>query len=182
MLVFSRTVDHSLENNAVKAAVGQTLSSSKVQILRLLGHRGDQTASQLARYLGVSKPAVSQIIDTMVRAKLVNRRTAKEDRREVNLSLTAKGKRYAQNMLREQRQFIRNALKVLRGLSANRALKMLQELTGGLAKADKAFDHYCLQCGAHGDSSCVLPGGDAECLYMQHEAEMRRRAQARRSK
>ncbi len=181
MLVFSRTVDHSLETNAVKTAVGVALSSSKVQILRLLGHRGGQTASQLARYLGVSKPAVSQIIDTMVRAKLVKRVTAKEDRREVNLSLSAKGKGYAQKMLREQRQFLKNAMKKSRGLSVTRAVKTLQDLTEGLAKADKRFDHYCLQCGAHGDATCVLPGGESECLYMQHEAELRRRALARRS-
>ena len=92
MLVFSRTVDHSLETNSVKRAVGVALSSSKVQILRLLGHRGGQTASQLARYLGVSKPAVSQIVDSMVRAKLVTRKPATADRREVHLHLTKKGR------------------------------------------------------------------------------------------
>ena len=182
MLVFSRTVDRSLETNAVKAGVGEALSSSKVQILRLLGHRGDQTASQLARYLGVSKPAVSQIIDTMLRAKLVLRRPAKEDRREVNLSLTAKGKRYAQNMLRQQRHSVKRALQQSRSFNANRWLKTLQELTEGLVKADKGLHHYCLQCSAHADPSCVLPDGDAQCLYMKHEAELRKRAEARRLK
>ncbi|GAG50775.1 unnamed protein product [marine sediment metagenome] len=83
-------------------------------------------------------------------------------------------------MLREQRQLVRNAQKVWRGFSPNRALKVLQELTEGFAKADKTFDHYCLQCSAYGDGRCVLPGGDAECIYMQHEAELRRRARARR--
>lgn len=182
MLVLSRAVDHSLEDNAVEAAVGETLSSSKVQILRLLGHRGNQTASQLARYLAVSKPAVSQIIDTMVRAKLVNRRTAKEDRREVNLSLTPKGKKFSQSVLKEQRQFLKNALKQSKNFSASRWLKAMQEATEGLARADKSFNHYCLQCGAHDDSTCVLPDGDDECLYVQHEAELRKRAEARRNR
>ncbi len=182
MLVLSRAVDHSLEANAVEAAVGETLSSSKVQILRLLGHRGNQTASQLARYLAVSKPAVSQIIDTMVRARLVNRRTAKEDRREVNLSLTAKGKKFSRSVLKEQRQFLKNALKQSKNFSAGRWLKAIQEATVGLARADKSFNHYCLQCGAHDDATCVLPDGDAECLYVQHEAELRRRAEARRNR
>lgn len=182
MLVLSRAVDHSLEANAVEAAVGETLSSSKVQILRLLGHRGNQTASQLARYLAVSKPAVSQIIDTMVRAKLVNRRTAKEDRREVNLSLTPKGKKFSQSVLKEQRQFLKNALKQSKNFSASRWLTAMQEATEGLARADKSFNHYCLQCGAHDDATCVLPDGDAECLYVQHEAELRKRAEARRNR
>lgn len=182
MLVLSRAVDHSLEANAVEAAVGETLSSSKVQILRLLGHRGNQTASQLARYLAVSKPAVSQIIDTMVRAKLVNRRTAKEDRREVNLSLTPKGKKFSQSVLKEQRQFLKSALKQSKNFSASRWLKAMQEATEGLARADKSFNHYCLQCGAHDDATCVLPDGDAECLYVQHEAELRKRAEARRNR
>ncbi|MFQ5590210.1 MAG: MarR family winged helix-turn-helix transcriptional regulator [Phycisphaerae bacterium] len=182
MLVFSRTVEHSLETNAVACAVGEPLSSSKVQILRLLGQGGSQTASQIARYLGVSKPAVSQIVDAMVRGRLVSRRAAREDRREVNLSLTAKGKRFARNMQQQQRRFVKDALRQSRGFQADRWLKSLREATEGLAKADRTFSHYCLQCPAYGDTACVLVGGNADCGYLQQDAKAQKRAEARRGR
>ena len=91
LLVVSRTTQQILESSAVESAVGKSMSSSKVQILRLLGTRGAQMASQVARFLGVSKPAVTQIIDTMVKSKLVSRKVAKASRREVSLTLTANG-------------------------------------------------------------------------------------------
>ncbi|MHC4067107.1 MAG: MarR family winged helix-turn-helix transcriptional regulator [Planctomycetota bacterium] len=82
LLVLARTVNHVLETRAVESAVGEQLSPSKVQILRLLGERGRQNSSRVAYFLGVSKPAVSQIIDAMSRDGLVSRETALHDRRE----------------------------------------------------------------------------------------------------
>jgi DNA-binding MarR family transcriptional regulator len=93
LLVLSRTVDHILETRAVDQAANEPLSPSKVQVLRLLGEQGTQTASQVARFLGVSKPAVTQIIDSMVDGTLVTRSTAAHDRREVGLKLSARGRR-----------------------------------------------------------------------------------------
>ena len=80
MLVLARTIDYVLESRAVEVATDKPLSNSKVQVLRLLAQRAGQTSSQVARYLGVSKPAVSQIIDAMVRSKLVTRKTSRDDR------------------------------------------------------------------------------------------------------
>ncbi len=110
MLMCARMVDHILEIRAVGMAVDQPLSASKVQVLRLLNRRTGQTSSQIARFLGVSKPAVSQIIDSMVRTRLVTRKTAKSDRREVNLQLTSKGNALCTAIRREQRQYLRAAL------------------------------------------------------------------------
>ena len=61
MLVISRTINHVLETRAIEVT-GEPLTYSKIQILRLLGQRGEQSSSQLARFLGVSKPAITQIV------------------------------------------------------------------------------------------------------------------------
>ena len=168
MLVLSRTVDHVLENCAVEAAVNEKFSSSKVQILRLLGQRGSQTATQVARFLGVSKPAVSQIINTMVRARLVVRRPAKEDRREVGLELTKKGRDAYQAIRQRQRHFVRGTLRQLTERGAEQWAGIFREMSGALAKADTSYKHHCLQCGAHADGSCVLTGGDAHCTFLKN--------------
>jgi len=168
MLVLGRTASHILETRAVETAVHERFSASKVQILRLLGQRGAQTSTQVARFLGVTKPAVTQIIDTMARSRLVVRRPAKDDRREVSLELTRKGKQVFHAVRRQQRHYIRTALRQLPGMDPERWAGMLEEMSAALVGADSSFEHYCLQCGAHTDSTCVLTGGDAECAYRQH--------------
>lgn len=178
LLILSRTVDHALELEAVKAATNERLSGSKMQILRLLGTRGSQTSSQIARFLGVSKPAVTQLIDSMVRRKLVGRRTAKHDRREVDLRLTEKGKQAFQAVRNEQRNVLRSSVRQVSGGNPTRWLKTLEEVTDALVRAGDCFDDYCLQCGAHPNGSCVLPGGEDQCVFLCAE---RAAAESRRS-
>lgn len=173
MLVFVRTVDHVVETCAVSAAAAKALSNSKVQILRLLTQRSRQTSTQIARFLGVSKPAVSQIVDSMVHDKLVTRRGAKEDRREVILELTKLGKDQAKAIRKAQRQVARNMVRNAGGRSVSTWINMLSDMASGLAKADKAYEEFCMQCGAHEDGSCVLTGGNSECLFLEGEQKRR---------
>ena len=169
MLVIARTVDYVLESRAVGVATDKPLSTSKVQVLRLLAQRAGQTSSQVARYLGVSKPAVSQIIDAMVRSKLVTRKTSKNDRREVNLGLTDKGKNINKDVRQQQRHYIRIAMRNLNGTAANRWINTLGDVAVALAKADEAFQDHCMQCGGHEDGTCVLLDGDEKCHFLAYQ-------------
>ncbi len=178
MLVMSRTVDSVLETQAVEAAVGTPLSASKVEILRLLSHRKGQTASQVARFLGVSNPAVSQIIDTMVRDKLVVRKTAKHDRREVNLMLTGQGQRWAKTLLDKQRQLVRNAIRDKRVSEIGQWAETIEAAAGALVQGNKAYSQFCAQCSSHGDDSCILTDGGEQCQFMETEPLPRRRRRA----
>lgn len=182
MLVFSRTADYVLEKRAVDAVSVHPLSSSKVQVLRLLGNRDGQTSTQIARFLGVSKPAVSQIIDSMVRQKLVTRKTATADRREINLRLTKKGNELFQTIRQQQRHCVRNALRTATGRGATSWVNTLEELSRALGDADQAYQHFCAQCGAHSDGTCVLVDGDAECVFLQQRPRSAKRTGTTASK
>ena len=171
LLVLARIVEEVLEIRAVRAGVGRPLGISSVQVLRLLSHRDCHTASQLARFLGVSKPRVTQMIDTLQRDGWVVRQRAKHDQREVLLKLTQRGRMIARAVQREQRQRLRVALPPARKDSALRWADTLHEITVALAKDEQVFDHFCLQCEAHADGTCVLAGSDAECLYLRHAAK-----------
>ncbi len=172
MLVFSRTVSHVLEDRSVQATK-TSLSRSRIQILRLLGQRGHQTSTKLARFLGVSKPAVTQIIDTMVKDKMVVRKRMAEDRRSVELRLTARGRETFRKVRDEQRHVARNAVRVTTRCNPDRWVKVLEELTSAFVESDRAFKDFCLQCGSHADGNCVLSGGSADCLFLlQLETEV----------
>ena len=179
MLVLSRTVESILEGQAVQKAVREPLSASKVQILRLLGRRTGQTASQLARFLGVSNPAVSQIVDAMARDKLLIRKTATQDRREVNLHLTEKGKRWFRAVRNRQRHLVRNAVRMAGAEDIAKWGRSMEEAASALARSDNAFSLFCAQCGAHADESCVLVDGDAQCLFTSLRVKASRRCTSR---
>ena len=170
MLVLSRTVDHVLEKRAVEAA-HQPLSRSKTNVLRILERRRNQTPTQVARFLGVTRPAVTQIVDSMVDSNLVRRLPVEQDRREWELKLTAKGRKLAEKIREEQRQVVRNSVRDLAGTDVREWIGFLQEICSSLAEADGAFDKFCTHCGAHTDGNCVLVGGNSDCLFLQTQRE-----------
>jgi hypothetical protein len=55
----------------------------------------------------------------------------------------------------------------------------MNEATQALAQADKDFQEFCLQCGAHADGTCVLVGGQAACLYLGYETRSATRPKKR---
>lgn len=168
LLVFSRTIQHVLETTTVEKTVGQPLSPSKVQILRLLGRCKSQTSTQVARYLGVTKPAVSQIIDSMVRAKMVARKPTKHDRREVALELTAQGLKHFRSIRKGQHQVLRTVARKAKQSNLKRWSKDLTAITTAMAQSSGAAEELCLQCGSFEDSTCIHEGHDKTCAFVLH--------------
>jgi MarR family transcriptional regulator, transcriptional regulator for hemolysin len=63
--------------------------------------RGEAThPGRLARRLGITAPACTASLDQLVEAGLVSRRTSEEDRRQVVLSVTPKGRRLIESVWR----------------------------------------------------------------------------------
>ena len=173
--IVSRTVDHVVETRAVDQAAREPLSPSKLQILRLLGQQDSQNASEVARFLGVSKPAVTQIIHSMIDAKLVTRTTSREDRREVGLKLTPRGRQQYQNIAQRQRQVLRNAARRAGAPDMHQWTEVLWNIARGLIEADGELEQFCVQCDGLADRNCVLAGGDAKCLILLEDVSGRPR-------
>ena len=177
--VLSRTVTHILQDRAVEEALGGGVSYSKVQVLRLLSHRGGQTSSQIARFLGIRRPSVSQITDALERAGWITCRVGEQDGRESIHELSDEGRRRFNLVRRQQRHLLRNTLRLADQGEVQGWTTTLHTIAGFLARSDRAFKDYCLQCGAHADGTCVLIGGDADCPFL-HRREPGRPATARR--
>ncbi len=177
MLVVARSIQQILEAGAVEKAMSKRLSPSKVQVLRLLGVCGDQTPSQVARFLGVSKPAVTQIVDSMVREKMVTRKTAERSRREVTLKLSAIGVRRFRAVADQQRNLVKAAARKSSATDVHRWSDTLWKISQALAAADDTTDHVCLQCEAHADPTCALDGCAANCRFIMQEDAPKRTAQ-----
>ena len=67
------------------------LSNSQMMSLFHLLHNKSVSLNNLANFLGISRPAVSQLVDKLVRSGLVERIPNPEDKRGKLLELTDKG-------------------------------------------------------------------------------------------
>jgi DNA-binding MarR family transcriptional regulator len=97
---------------------------------------GECNNRQLAEEIGVSVPAMSRVVDSLARAGWVSRRTGRRDRREVRLSLTARGRTRFDGILgsaqkESAHQFAGLTPQKLESLRAG--LEVLDELFGGRA-------------------------------------------------
>lgn len=70
----------------------EKLTSTQFLILRTLWDENGLTQSELARRLAMDNPHVTSTIDRMARRGLVLRRTNREDRRCINVMLTARAR------------------------------------------------------------------------------------------
>lgn len=66
---------------------------AQIGILALIAHEGPQNLKDLAKQLCVSSSAATQLIDGLVKDRLLTRTEDADDRRRILLTLTAVGKR-----------------------------------------------------------------------------------------
>ena len=79
----------------MRTNLGEELSIPQFRIMASI-HRGRNIASEIAKYQGISQPAMSKMIDTLVARNLVEREENSNDRRHFHLVLTSEGKFFFQ--------------------------------------------------------------------------------------
>lgn len=74
------------------------LTHSQSRVLLYISLRGPQRMSDLARFLGISLPSTTPIVDALVKMKLMKRTRDPDDRRNVWIEQTAAGRRLHEQM------------------------------------------------------------------------------------
>ena len=72
--------------------VGDEVTMTQYRTLVILASRGPQRLSDLAQAVGVTPATASRMCDRLVRKRLILRRTRRDDRRNVRISLSAAGR------------------------------------------------------------------------------------------
>jgi DNA-binding MarR family transcriptional regulator len=86
------------------------LRPSGLRALLVLDELGTCTLGELADSLALSQSATSRMVDKLVLRKLVNRRTASQDRRQVLLTSTVAGRRATAQLIRRRQEAISAAM------------------------------------------------------------------------
>jgi DNA-binding MarR family transcriptional regulator len=88
---------------------GFRLSPSQVFALEELEH-ASLSVTELAEKLRLERSSVSRLVDALVRGGFIERRTNEQNRREVRISLTAKGTKTLEQVRGQSAAFYRSVL------------------------------------------------------------------------
>ena len=126
--VLVRTIRQHMRNRNVRE-----MALVEFRAMAFVARTRGATLSSLAEHIGLSMPTMSRIVESLVQHRLLERTTARNDRRCMSLTLTAKGRqiyeaarsdthRYLATRLatldRRQRQSVTESLRLLRELFA----------------------------------------------------------------
>jgi DNA-binding MarR family transcriptional regulator len=92
------------------AGAADEVTLPQYRALVVLASRGPQRVNSLAEALNVTSSTATRMCDRLVRKGLVRRRTARADRREVRITLTASGQELVDEVTRRRRAEISQIL------------------------------------------------------------------------
>ncbi|MBN1442396.1 MAG: MarR family transcriptional regulator [Planctomycetes bacterium] len=178
LMLLNRASQLVLQERAVEKAGARRVNPAKLNVLRLLRRRHEQTVNDLARSLGYTKAAASQNVEHLMRGGLVRRRTDESDRRCAWISLTARGRRMLARLEKIQTQSLARALKGLSKSSEQHLARGMRELALTLLRDCGAQPASCLQCCTCNSAACIHRGGGWLCRYAAvfHPADAQHRA------
>jgi DNA-binding MarR family transcriptional regulator len=121
--------------NAVRSHL-QALATEKFDItveqFHILRHvrKGRCSVSELADVKRISRPAISQGVETLVRKGLISRKHSPDDRRYVQLELTAEGKALLDGIFGQARGWMKTRLASLSAAELETIISALPLLKG----------------------------------------------------
>ena len=88
------------------ADVAEEVTLTQYRTLVVLASRGPQNLAGLAEAVGVTPATATRMCDRLVRKDLIRRRTERDDRRQLRVALTAKGRSLVDAVTVRRRQEI----------------------------------------------------------------------------
>ncbi len=92
------------------ADVGEEVTLAQYRTLVVLASQGPQSLAGLADAVGVTPATATRMCDRLVKKKLVVRKTELEDRRQVRVAMTVRGRKLVRSVSERRRREIRNIL------------------------------------------------------------------------
>ena len=155
--IFSTAVNDLMQER-LRHVIGEQLTFSQIQLLKLVARTDAYNISQVASYLGVSNAAASKAVDRLVRRDLVARSEAEGDRRAVELALTGEARR----ILDQYEAVTARVLEEIFGDFSSEGLRqisdLLDQLSVSLVDHNGHKEESCFRCGMFFREKCLLRG------------------------
>lgn len=179
--IFATAVNHLMEMR-LHSVTGEQLTFSQLKLLKLIARTEAYNISEVAAFLGVSNAAASKAVDRLVRRGLVIRAEAEEDRRAVELALTAHG----EHLLGEYERVTERALEeIFGGFSENGLQQTADELDrlsiSLVGDHEEGEEERCFRCSIFFREKCLLRAqhGRACHFHLQRQKKLKEPAEPR---
>ncbi len=151
--------------------VGNHLTFSQLKLLKLVAWTDAHSLANLARFLGISRPAASKAVDRLVHRKLLRRTEQQADRRALKLSLTPRSKRLLAMHDEAWRRRFGRILAAFSSQELDQATDLLDRLSIGVLKNTGRLGSSCLRCGIYLREKCLLRDrAPQNCFLSQHQS------------
>jgi DNA-binding MarR family transcriptional regulator len=111
------------------AQASDDVTLPQYRALYLLATRGPQTVSALAEQLSIHPSTATRLCDRLVAKRLILRRPATDDRREVSLLLAAKGRRLVDHVAERRRRDIAAIVDRMPAAARAKVVEVLRSFT-----------------------------------------------------
>jgi DNA-binding MarR family transcriptional regulator len=131
-LLFQSVLSRFFTIPAKQPALGAT-TFAQMRVLWVLDFKKSACLHELAGLLGVSNPTATELVDRLVRFGHVRRVQCTHDRRQVELTLTPKGRRLLAEFARRRRERFEKLFRVVAPADVRRmahALETMNEVLG----------------------------------------------------
>ena len=112
----------SFKNNLMELSVLQ------IQTLIYLNNTEKNSMGDIAAYLQIELPSATSLVNKLSRQKLIQRKSDKDDKRFVRITITEKGKSLLDQAIKERKGKLQNILSHLSGDEKSELLKLLSTL------------------------------------------------------
>jgi DNA-binding MarR family transcriptional regulator len=119
------------------------LTSAQVKVLLHLGRHGQMTVGEVAAALGTSMPAASALVDRLVEAGHLVRKSDPADRRRVLIVATPEAEAIGAELCQLRRAQLQYALAQIAPDERPTFIRALEALVAGLTHAAAAMPHEC---------------------------------------
>jgi DNA-binding MarR family transcriptional regulator len=137
------------------------ITPALVQCLQYIYLHGPSPIRKIASGLSITIPAVSQLVDRLVRKNLVTREHCMEDRRLASVELTAEGRVIVEEVRSARTAWLRDIL-----------CKMPEDKRSELVESLEEFIRLSLEAGGNIDDACVRCGIDHLAFCVVNKARM----------
>jgi len=117
------------------------LTGPQFGVVECLGHKGPLTFSELSKKQLVSGGNMTVVVDNLEKEGIVERARCAEDRRQVYVRLTPKGKKLFERIFPQHADKIAKCMTVLNPEEQDRLAALLKKLGTGVSAAGCGEDH-----------------------------------------
>ncbi len=141
-----------------------SISPAQIGGLIYLASHSPASMTDLARYLGITKPSATALIDRLISQGLVTRLSDHRDRRMVKIALTLKGKKLMESIKKQKQLALRNIFGRISGFDRQEYVRIMREVVRSLEEQNKKI---CLKVRRVSGIAIILLGIAFGCARAQ---------------